>query len=164
MTLPTLPPFPDDIDPAAGAAPLVARLVSHHGARWIGRGQIDALCAEAGNQVLFFHGDPVRFPEVLDVAVVLPELQKAYPGRLRVGVVTRADEDALATRFAANRWPSLLFLRDGGYVTLIPGMLDWDDYVVRVGQALALPARRTPGVGIAVVAEGASGAAAPSCH
>lgn len=155
------PQTPACADPRIGAAPLVARLVEQHGARWIGRAALDAFLAEAGDRVLFFHGDPVRFPELLDVAVVLPELQRAFPGRFQLGVVPRADEDAVAARFAANRWPSLLFLRDGHYVTLVAGMLDWSDYVARVAEALALPPGRVPGVGIAVVGA-ATGAG--SCH
>jgi len=152
-------PITDPRDP--GAAPLVARLVHQHGARWVGLAELDAFLAEPGDRVLFFHGDPVRFPEVLDVAVVLPELQRAFPGRFQVGVVPRADEDVVAARFAANRWPSLLFLRDGRYVTLVAGMLDWTDYVARVGQALAIPAGRVPGIGIPLVAAGGQ---APGCH
>jgi hydrogenase-1 operon protein HyaE len=143
--------------PELDAAPPVTRLVDGHGARWVGQHNLAAFLAEGGDQVLFFHGDPVRFPEVLDVAVVLPELQRALPGRFRVGVVTRADEDAVAARFAANRWPSLLFLRDGQYVTLLPGMHDWTDYLARVTEALDLPPRRVPGVGIAVVASTTTG-------
>jgi hydrogenase-1 operon protein HyaE len=139
-------------DAADGAAPLVARLVSHHGARWIGLAGLPSFLAEAGDRVLFFHGDPVRFPEGVDVAVVLPELQRQTRGRFQVGVVPRADEDALAARFGVQRWPSLLFLRNGCYVTVLPGMHDWTDFVDRVGQALALPPGRVPGVGIAVVA------------
>lgn len=149
-------------DPTEGAAPLVQRLVTQHGARWIGRPQIEAFLAETGDRVLFFHGDPVRFPEVVDVAVVLPELQRAVQGRFEVGVVPRADEDALAARFDVQRWPSLLFLRDGRYVTVVAGMLDWTDYVARVQQALAMPATRTPGIGIRVVR--ADGGDAGGCH
>lgn len=159
---------PTIADPTEGAAPLVQRLVTQHGARWIGRAQIDAFLAEAGDRVLFFHGDPVRFPECVDVAVVLPELQRAVGdgtpgGRFQVGVVPRADEDALAARFDVQRWPSLLFLRDGRYVTVVAGMLDWTDYVARVKEALTLPATRTPGIGIRVVRAGA-GADAGGCH
>lgn len=154
MTTDTL----DLADPAAGAAPLVARLVQQHGARWVGRDGLAAFLAEPGDRVLFFHGDPVRFPEAVDVAVVLPELQRAFPGRFEVGVVPRADEDALADRLGVQRWPSLLFLRDGRHVTVVAGMLDWTDYVARVAEALAMPATRTPGVGIRVVAAGQPGA------
>lgn len=155
-------------DPTEGAAPLVQRLVTQHGARWIGRAQIEDFLAEPGDRVLFFHGDPVRFPEGVDVAVVLPELQRAVNdgragGRFQIGVVPRADEDALAARFDVQRWPSLLFLRDGRYVTVVAGMLDWTDYVARVQQALAMPATRTPGIGIRVVRADA-GSDAGGCH
>ncbi len=148
-------------DPATDAAPLVARLVSAHGARWVTLDSIEAFAAEPGDRVLFFSGDPVRFPECLDVAVVLPELQRAFPGRFQVGVVARADEDAIARRYGANRWPSLVFLRDGRYVATVAGMLDWTDYLARVAEALAQPASRAPTIGIPLVA---AGGAAPSCH
>jgi hydrogenase-1 operon protein HyaE len=144
-------------DPAADAAPLVARLVSQHGAQWVGLDTLETWLAGPGDRVLFFHGDALRFPEGVDVAVVLPELQRAFPCRFAIGVATRADEDTLAARFGANRWPSLLFLRDGQYVSLVAGMLDWTDYLARVAEALALPVRRTPGVGIAVVADPSAG-------
>jgi hydrogenase-1 operon protein HyaE len=144
-------------------APLVARLVSHHSARWVGQAQLTGFLAERGDRVLFFHGDPVRFPEVLDVAVVLPELQRSFAGRFEVGVVPRSDEDAVARRFGANRWPSLLFLRDGQYVTLLAGMHDWTDFVAKVAEALALPVGRAPTVGIPVVGAGQANGAS-HCH
>ncbi|MFO1338543.1 MAG: hydrogenase [Burkholderiaceae bacterium] len=147
--------------PATDAAPLVARLVSDHGAGWVTAATLDAFAAAPGDRVLFFSGDPVRFPECLDVAVVLPELQRAFAGRFVVGVVARADEDDIARRYGANRWPSLVFLRDGRYVTTVAGMLDWTDYLARVAEALAMPASRAPTIGIPLVA---AGGAAPSCH
>jgi hydrogenase-1 operon protein HyaE len=145
------------------APPLLARLVDAHGACWVDRGNAEAFAAGPGDRVLFFGGDPVRFPECLDVAVVLPELQAAYPGRWTLGVVVPRDEDAVALRFGARYWPSLVFLRDGAYLDTVAGMLDWSDYVRRVGEALARPASRAPGVGIPVVAPGAGAGASP-CH
>ena len=68
-------------DPAERSAPLVARLVEAHGATWVGQATLADFLARPGDQVLFFHGDPVRFPEVLDVAVVLPELRKSFGQR-----------------------------------------------------------------------------------
>lgn len=142
------------------APPLIERLASQPGARWVDAASFDDFVAQPGDRALFFAGDPVRFPECLDVAVVLPELQSAFPGRFEVGVVRREDETALALRYGSQRWPSLVFLRDGRYVTTISGMLDWDVYLERVAQALAMPTSRAPTIGIAVVAQGA----APSCH
>ena len=143
------------------APPLVARLVQQFGARWVDETNAEDFVAGAGERVLFFSGDPVRFPECLDVAVVLPELQAAFPGQLHIGVVVPAQEDAVARRFGATRWPSLVFMREGRYVDTLAGMMDWTDYVERVRQALERPATRRPGVGIAVVAAEGHGA---SCH
>jgi len=146
-------------DPAADAAPLVCRLVTDHGGTWVDLDSLDDFLARPGAQVLFFHGDPVRFPEVLDVAVVLPELQRAHAtaGGFGIGVATRADEDALAGRFGVQRWPSLVFLRDGAYLATVNGMLDWTDFVDRVGEALAAKPGRAPGIGIPVVAAATGG-------
>lgn len=146
------------------AAPLVARLVAQHGAQFVDRDSHRAFAAGAGDRVLFFTGDAVRFPESLDVAVVLPELMAALrrpDGRapFAVGVVCRRDEDEVARAWASQRWPSLVFLRDGGYVGVLAGMHDWTDYVTRVRELLAAPTTRVPGIGIPVVA-----AQAPGCH
>jgi len=100
----------------------------------------------------------VRFPEGVDVAVVLPELQKQFPGRLLIGVVVREDEDTIARRYGVQRWPSLVFLRNGGYVGTIAGMLDWVDYVARVEELLAQDAGRLPGIGIPLVSAQAGSA------
>ena len=62
---------------AMQAPALVQRLVQSHGAQWVGLDDAEAFTAGPGVRVLFFCGDPVRFPEGLDVAVVLPELHAA---------------------------------------------------------------------------------------
>lgn len=145
----------------SGCVPLIERLVSLHGATWVDTETVSDFLQRSGDSVLFFSGDPVRFPEGVDVAVVLPQLQAAYPGRMRVGVVPRHAEDALSARFGSQRWPALVFLRDGQYVTTVAGMHDWTDYLQLVGEALAMPVSRAPSVGIPVVGAGASAA---GCH
>ncbi len=137
--------------------PLVQRLVQQHGAAPISLSSLDGFLARGGDQVLFFSGDPVRFPEALDVAVVLPELRAAFCDRFEVGVVERGDEDAVARRFGAQHWPSLVFVRDGRFVASVAGMKDWDEYQRDVAAALAMAPTRAP-IGIPVVSAG------PSCH
>jgi hydrogenase-1 operon protein HyaE len=141
--------------------PLLQRLLDHHGAELVTTESIDAFAARAGEHALFFNGDPVRFPEALDVAVVLPELRSASGGRFDIGVVPREHEDALARRYGVQRWPSLVFLRGSGYLATVSGMQDWTDYIAAVRAALDSPVARAPGIGIPVVA---AGAAASSCH
>ena len=153
---------PVTADPAEGSAPLVTRLVTQHGAVWATTATLDDVLARPGDQVLFFHGDPVRFPEVLDVAVVLPELQRAAPRPFGIAVISRADEDVLARRYACTRWPALVFLRDGQYVDTLVGMFDWTDYLAALARVMSQPTRRVPGIGIPVVASpDGSGSA---CH
>jgi hydrogenase-1 operon protein HyaE len=167
--------LPHSADAAADprAAPLVARLVAKFGAHWVDAASHDAFVGGSGDRVLFFSGDAVRFPESLDVAVVLPELQAALrrPDGSRpfeVGVVCRDHEDALARRWASQRWPALVFVRDGAYVGNLPGMHDWLEYVAKARELLAAPASRVPGVGISVVAAGTNGTngtnAGSGCH
>lgn len=144
-----------------GAAPLVARLVSDFGATWVDESSIAAWSAQGGDRVVLFAGDAVRFPEGQDVAVVLPELQRSFPARFVVGVVPRDQEELVARRYGSNRWPTLLFLRDGQYVTTVSGMLDWEVFVARVAQALVMPTSRAPTIGIPVVSASAGDAA---CH
>ena len=142
-------------------APLVQRLARDFGASWVDETTVADWAAGGGDRVVLLAGDPVRFPEGVDVAAVLPELMKSFPNRFSVAVVPRDSEDAVARRYGSQRWPSLLFFRDGQYVTAIAGMQDWDVYVSGVAAALSMPPSRPPTIGIPVVSQGAGGSA---CH
>lgn len=139
---------------------LVERLLARPATQLVDHRTLDAWLEAAGDGVLFFSGDPVRFPEGADVAVVLPELLAALGENLRIGVVARADEDAVARRVGVQHWPSLVFLRDGAYLGTVAGMRDWDVYLREIAQVLAAPPRRLPTIGFAVVAAESVG----QCH
>lgn len=140
--------------------PVMQRLVDRCGATLVETDTLDAFLSPPGERVLLLAGDPVQFPEGLDVAVVLPELRAALSADFTIGVVAPASQEAVARRFGSQRWPALVFLRDGRYVTTLAGMHDWADYLKRVEAALAMPPSRPPTIGIAVV----SADTAPSCH
>jgi hydrogenase-1 operon protein HyaE len=148
-------------------SPLIERLVTQFNATWVDETNIAAWSAEGGDRVVLFAGDPVQFPEGLDVAVVLPELQKALNGRFHIGVVQRHLEQALARRYGSQRWPTLMFMRDGQYVTTLSGMHDWDEFIDEMAKALAMPTSRAPTIGIPVVSVNANGTTVTSgsaCH
>ena len=149
------------IETAEAHAPLIQRLARDFGAPWVDEQTVADWVAGGGDRVVLLAGDPVRFPEGVDVAAVLPELMKAFPNRFSVAVVPRETEDAVARRYGSQRWPTLLFFRDGQYVTAIAGMQDWDVYLQGVAAALAMPPSRPPTIGIPVVSQGGSGS---SCH
>ncbi len=132
--------------------PLLQRLIDEHGARLIDADSLDAWLDRPGEHVLLFTGDPVRFPEALDVAVVLPELRAAFDGRFDIGLVPDEHEDTLARRFGVQRRPSLVFLRGRGYLATLNGMRDWTDYLADITAAFDAPVSRAPGIGIPLVA------------
>ncbi len=141
-------------------APLVQRLAREFGATWVDETTVAEWSAGGGDRVVLLAGDPVRFPEGVDVAAVLPELMKTFPKRFTVAVVPRDNEDAVAKRYGSQRWPTLLFFRDGQYVTAIAGMQDWDVYLSGVAAALTMPPSRPPTIGIPVVSQ----TGGSSCH
>jgi hydrogenase-1 operon protein HyaE len=146
------------IKPPAPAHVLLQQLVQRHGAQWVDLTELDTWKdAAPGDAVLLIPGDPVRFPEGLDVAVVLPQLRAAAGQPLRIGVAVPQDEDAIGQRFGAQRRPSMVFLRDGRYVTVVAGMHDWSAFVDLVRAALSMPTSHAP------IAIGVAGGSAPSC-
>lgn len=82
--------------------------------------------------VLLFAGDPVRWPEATDVAVVLPELIEAFQGRLQGAMIAPKAELALAPRFNVQVYPSLVLWRAGKVLDVIPKIKDWSVYIDRI--------------------------------
>jgi len=124
--------------------PLVTRLVREGGAARLDDASVDSFVAQAGATVLFFTEDPMRVKETLDLAVILPEIAKAVPERLRMGVLPPPLANARAAQFNVRRWPALVFLRDGGWLGNIEGLRDWAEYVSIAGEILANEARPMP--------------------
>jgi len=121
----------------------------------LGIGDHDKFAELAGIGVLFFAGDPARDRETVDVAVVLPELVKAFDGTLRPAIVHRSREVELTlqARYGFREWPTLVFLRDGGYLGAISRVQDWGVYLSEVNLILSSQVRRPPGFKIPVVTE-----------
>jgi hydrogenase-1 operon protein HyaE len=119
---------------------------------------VDSWTAAAGHALLVFTEDPALHRETLDLAVIVPELVQAMPGRFRTGVLLPAAARAAASRYALRRWPALVLLKDGRYVGAIDGLRDWQDYLDELARLLEAEPTRPPGVGIAVNAQGADSA------
>lgn len=140
--------------------PLIARLVDEYGYPCLAATDLEAFGNAPGDAVLFCAGDPVQYPECLDVAVVLPEILRAFPGRLRAGIAATEIEPAMQARYGFKRWPTLVFLRGGAYVGMISGIQDWAVYLARIQELLATPASRPPSIGIPV----STPSTAATCH
>lgn len=127
---------------ATGRHPLLERLVSDLGIPEVDSESVNDFLAAPGDAVLFFAENPVQYPESADVAVILPELVRAFGSRFRAALVSRTSERELQKRFGFARWPALVFMRGGDLVGTITGVHDWDEFVSKVGALLAAPTRR----------------------
>lgn len=133
--------------------PLIERLLVDLGYPTIDLENHDEFVARPGMNVLFFPGDPNTVRDATDVAVVLPELVAAFDGAFEPGVVTDTfgAGKALKMRYGFREYPSLVFVRGGGYVGTISRVQDWVDYLNRINELLAAAPRRAPGFSIPVV-------------
>ncbi|WP_226632566.1 hydrogenase-1 expression HyaE [Novosphingobium profundi] len=122
--------------PVLDFSPLLEGICQRHGYPIVGEADLDAALEGAALALLFFCGDHRRLAESNDVAVVLPELDKALAGHARVLVCAREDERALQRRFRFTAFPTLVFLREGRYLGAIEGIRDWSDYLVEIPEIL----------------------------
>ncbi len=95
--------------------------------------------ARPGTHVLFVPGDATRNLETADVAVILPELHRAFQGRFDCAVVADAMETEVKESSGVFKTPSLIFYRAGACLGGIPKVRDWDDYMARITRFLDLP-------------------------
>jgi hydrogenase-1 operon protein HyaE len=121
---------------------------------------LEAFVMADGDGMVLFTQEPDQQPETWDVAVILPEVLKLTGDRLRAAVIAPELARKEKARFGIMRWPSLVFVRDGGYVGVIEGMRNWDEYAREIAEMLERPAGRAPSVGIPVMSAGES----PTCH
>ena len=140
--------------------PLVEQLFSRHGCTEVRADTIDAILAQPGHVLLVFTEDPMRFKETLDLVVIVPQLQRAFPGRFTVGVLLPEAARKVQVRYGFNRWPALVMLRDGQYVGAIDGLRNWDEYLQQMQALLGAAPTRPPSVGIPVRGPGAAGSCA----
>ncbi len=137
--------------------PLLEQLVSRHGLAVVDADSIDGFVDAPGDTLLVFTEDPARYRETLDLAVIAPEIVRAFPGRFRTAVLYPADARRVAPRFGFSRWPALVLLRDGAYVGAVDGLRGWDEYLEETQRLLETEPTRAPSVGIAVRSAGQPG-------
>jgi hydrogenase-1 operon protein HyaE len=140
-------------------SPLIRNMIQQHGYPVLNEDSIDAYLDERDEVVLFFAENPRQFPESDDVAMILPELLKAFGGRLQAALIDRDSEHALQGRYGFGTWPALVFLRRGQYLGVITQVQNWEDYLREIGRLLASPPVKAPGFKIPVVSEPTHG-----CH
>jgi hydrogenase-1 operon protein HyaE len=94
--------------------------------------------ARAGTGVLFVAGAFEKNLETPDVAIILPELVKAFAGAFHVGVVAADYEEAVRERFDVWPTPSLIFVENAARIGVIAKVRDWSDYLMEIREILGV--------------------------
>jgi hydrogenase-1 operon protein HyaE len=154
-------PMPLPAGAAATEYPLVAQLFTKHHFVEVTTANFDEWTKASGRSLLLFIEDPGRYKETLDLAVIVPELCRAFPGRFEVGVLLPDVAREFSVRYGFRRWPAFVILDHGQYVGAVDGLRDWDEYLVEVEALLAAAPSRPPTLGIAIKG---GAAVAGNCH
>lgn len=117
-------------------SPLLQSIIEREGYAVVDHEGLDAFAAAHDHVVLFFAGDANRLMESNDVAVVLPELHKAFERVFTPAVAARESERPLQRRYRFNAYPALVFLKGGQYQGAVQKVQDWDDYLREISAIL----------------------------
>lgn len=118
-------------------SPLLKSIIDREGYRVLRHDEIDAATEALPFAMLFVAGDAERLTESDDVAVVMPELEKALGGVVTPLIADRTSERDIQRRYRFNAFPVLIFLRHGEYLGAIQRIKDWADYLREIPEILA---------------------------
>ena len=125
-------------------SPLLESIIEREEFPVLDEHNVDAFLDSNKEVALFFSGDHERLVEADDVAVILPELIKAFKGRITPAVVAHESQRKLQQRYLFNAFPTIVFLRDGEYLGVITRVLDWGEYLIETSQILSKEASKPP--------------------
>lgn len=130
--------------------PLLQQMLAEMSCTLLDESSFDDWASRDGRALVFFSEDPLQYRETLDLAVVVPQLARAFAGRFRTGLLLAGPARRLAPRYGFRRWPALVMLDAGRHVGAIDGVRDWSEYRRLLQDLLVAPVSRPPGIGIAV--------------
>ncbi len=125
-------------------SPLLQSIIERENIAVLTEDNIDEFLEQHKEVALFFTGDYERLVESNDVAVIFPEIIKAFRGRITPAVIDRRSERQLQLRYLFNAFPTLVFLREGEYLGVISRVMDWNEYIVETSQILSKEPSKPP--------------------
>ena len=138
-------------------SPLIRNMVEKYAYPVLDQYALEDFLSVNDEVVLFFAENPKQYPESNDVAMILPELVKAFGGRFKAALVAQSAERTLQARYGFRTWPALVFLRRSEYLGVITQVQNWEDYLRGIQRLLDSEPMQAPGFKIPVVSEPAHG-------
>lgn len=124
--------------------PLIQALAEKHGFASVTEKTLDDAVASHQLAMLTICGDPKNVSESLDLAIVAPEIVKAFRGAVTPLVATPEAGRHFQMRFGFSLFPALIFLRHGEYLGAITRIRDWSDYMAEIPAILQRPVSPPP--------------------
>ena len=131
-------------------SPLVQNMIEQYRYPVLTEAGLDDFVESNQHVVLFFTENARKFPETNDVAMILPEIIKAFDGRLSAAVIAMGDQRELQMHYGFREWPTLVFLRNGDYLGAISRVQDWHVYLAEIERILASEPSKPPAFILAV--------------
>jgi len=133
------------------SSPLIERLLNDGHAVTVDDANLDAFLRQHPHSLLFFAGDVRRFPESNDLAVILPELHKAFAGAFHIGLVANEVGPEWQKRYGFSHWPALVMLRGDAYLGSISKLQNWAVYCDELQRLLQSEPSPLPGLALPVI-------------
>ncbi len=118
-------------------SPLMEMIIERENLPVVSAETLDEFAGDKGDMILFVAGNWTKNVVTNDVAVILPEILKAANGQLSAAVLEPQSDRKIQLRYRFNKFPSLVFLRNGEYLGVIQKVLDWQDYITEINRILA---------------------------
>ena len=126
--------------------PIFKRLFAEAGFHKIDESTIDAFLGVAGLKLAVFADDPNDRKTTLDIAVIAPEIKKAFDGVFSQCVFADFTQArSLAARWGLRSMPAVALFRGGDFLGAVQGLKPWDEYIALITDIAASqkPAPRT---------------------
>lgn len=112
-----------------GKHSIFKRLFEQEGFTLLNSAQVTDFLAAPGLKMLVFADDPNERKTTLDMAVIAPELKKAFKGTLTETAWTDFKEArSLAARWGLRSLPAVAIFLDANFLGAVQGLKPWDEY------------------------------------
>ncbi len=119
----------------AAKHPVFCRLFEKEGFEWLGEDKWDAFLKVEGFKMAIFSEDPNAKRVTLDIAVIAPELKRAFAGTLVKTIFTPfVKSRAMASRYGITGLPAVALFRDDVYLGAVQGLKDWNTYCAELSE------------------------------
>ena len=131
--------------------PIFNRLWGQEGFVRVNENNVRSLTEKKGLVLMVFADNPTTFKETIDIAVIAPEIAKAFAPHLAAkGFTDPAVGRAISMRFGLTRLPAVGCFRNGVWLGALQGLKVWDDYIkglAEIGQKQENTAKRSITIG-----------------